>query len=949
MVFARRVMALGLAAALVWVAPVLSTDVGTPPAAVSDIVTVTDWTRPAARATGSGAGLWTTSGVVPADGAVLVGADWGGDHDTQVQVRGRDGDTWGSWYDLPNEDEHQPDPGTEEAARSLSTASDPVWVGEVDDLQFRASRPLSSLAVHRVAMVGGDGLGWTPDERRAGQVDAAAPMPAVRTRASWGADESLKNGNGPDITQDVRFSIVHHIGGGYWGPGEIEAGCEQADDKIRSIYAYHTNSRGYDDIAYNFVVDPCGNVWEGRGGGITEAVQGAHAAGFNEGSVGVLALGTFSGDTPDPVTPEMVSAMERLLAWKLDLHHVDPDGVSSEIAGGGGSSRYNDGDIVDVPVLSAHQVTNSTTCPGDVLMSELFDGALAEGTPKDTYVQAVRTRGLPKAYGGTSAEWKPGDTIDGNEHREPLDPARPVWEVDFSGVLDWRLEITDAEGNLVRATGGRGESSMARTWDLRNEDGEPVGAGTYHAELTGTNTAGKQIMPIATDLMVRSGIGRIAGDTRITTAVELSKEAFESASQVVLASAAAYPDALVASPLAASLGGPVLLTPTDELADEVAEELTRLGTTKVHVVGGTVAVDRDVTDRLVALGFEVVRYAGTTRYDTAARVATVVGGREQTGEVLVALGNHGDPSRAFPDALAAGAFGATTGAPVLLTGPDALPSDTATALRRLAPTSLRIFGGVAAISRQLEARVETAAGIASVRFAGDDRFQTATLAATEVLARFPVLDDGGPTPPPNAGRASEDSTAEPAGDPSEESTEEPRTPRPVLLASGRNWPDALGAGAATAALGGVFVLVDDTELEQSAATSDFLEDNADIVSRILVAGGTVAVASRVVIELATLELGEAIDAGEPISWPADPSDAEPAEPATDSASPTASETETGLGIPIIGGGGSPSEDPSATASATSTASATPTGTAAGVRSGDTRTSDETAPTDTPSS
>ena len=899
--------------ALLWVVPVLD-DAGESPAAVTSAfaVDVTD--------TGQRRGAGWQSTPVPADGAVMVGADWGGGHQV-VEVRASRDGTWGPWYAFDTHVEHGPDVGTDEDERSVAM-SEPVWTGPADLFQFRSSAPLPRLDVSTVAMVGGGGLEWTPDAAGNGAAQALAARPAIRTRASWGADESFRNDD-PKVHQDARFAIIHHVGGGNWPEGDIENGCAYADDWIRGIYAYHTNSRNYDDIAYNFVVDPCGNVWEGRTGGVENAVQGAHASGFNQGSVGVLALGTFSGDTPDPVTPELLNGITRLLAWKFDVHHVDPDGTTTEIAGGGGSSRYDDGDLVVLPVISAHQVQNATSCPGNDLMAALFDGVNAEATPQEGFVDDVRSRGLPKAFGGPSAAWQAGDTPDGNEHLEPLDPERPVWDVEFTRRLDWRLEITDDDGAVVRATGGSDERRLERTWDLRNEDGEPVRAGNYTATLTATVSGGDgEVRPVVTDLDVRSPIGRVAGDTRVATAVELSQEAFDAADEVVLASADAYPDALVASPLAASLAAPVLLTPKDALADEVADEIERLGATSVRVVGGPVAVSNDVTDALVDRDLEVVRYAGRTRFDTAARVAAAVTEREGGGEVLVAVGQHADPARAFPDALAAGAFGALTGSPVLLVGDGELPDDTADALADLTPEDVLLFGGTVAIDTRLERRIGRAADGATVaRLAGADRFDTAALAAVEIVERapWPVEDDG---PPDTATRnASEEPTEEPSESATEDDASDPPTPRPILLASGRNWPDALGAGAATAALRGIFLLVDDDDLDESQATADFLEAHTGHVARLLIAGGPVAIDSDVVLALAELSLGEHIEVGEPIAWPRDPNE-EP-EPA-----PTATESETedgGIALPLPGASeSSSSESASASPSDDATASEDPT-------------------------
>lgn len=359
--------------------------------------------------------LVAVSEPVRAGDAVLLGARW--TSDATVQVRSRVDGEWQEWLPLHRDrEEHLPDPDSRELAEIDQDVSEPIWIGGASEVQFRSDQELD-LDVSWIDTSGGEGIAWQPDETSAQSLadlsttsSASASVPKVLTRADWGADESLRTDK-VDYSSSgtVRFSVLHHVGGGHWSSGEISNGCTRADDWIRSIYEYHTQVRGYWDIAYNFVVDPCGRIWEGRWGGIDKPVTGAHAGGFNDGSVGVLALGSFDGSSADPVTSALKTGINEIMGYKLGSDNVDP-GTSIKEVSGGGSARWPSGTEVQVPTLSAHQVTNFTSCPGDKLFGALFTGSGASGLPRDAYVSAVEKVIDDNGYGDP----EPDPTIKGD-------------------------------------------------------------------------------------------------------------------------------------------------------------------------------------------------------------------------------------------------------------------------------------------------------------------------------------------------------------------------------------------------------------------------------------------------------------------------------------------------------------------------------------------------------
>ncbi|MGW7703386.1 N-acetylmuramoyl-L-alanine amidase [Kitasatospora sp. NPDC054768] len=187
-----------------------------------------------------------------------------------------------------------------------------------------------------------------------------APRPTIVTRAGWGADESLRERDFV-YTGPVREVFVHHT------DTATDYACADAPRVIRAIYQYHVKTNGWRDIGYNFLVDRCGTVYEGRAGGVERPVQGAHTLGFNADSSGIAALGTYvDGRPPQP----LVDGLAALAAWKLGLEAQPADG-RTKLTSSSGASRYPRGSVVEFDAVSGHRDAVATECPGNALYALL--------------------------------------------------------------------------------------------------------------------------------------------------------------------------------------------------------------------------------------------------------------------------------------------------------------------------------------------------------------------------------------------------------------------------------------------------------------------------------------------------------------------------------------------------------------------------------------------------
>jgi uncharacterized protein with LGFP repeats len=183
--------------------------------------------------------------------------------------------------------------------------------------------------------------------------------PRIVTRRGWGADEGLRERRFV-YTKKVKAAFVHHTasGNGYR--------CTQVPSLIRGIYRYHVKSMGWRDIGYNFLVDKCGNIYEGRAGGVAKAVLGAHTLGFNTNSMGIAVVGSYGSKKPPAAA---TTAVARLAAWKLGLYGGNPKGKTYLKSGGG--NRYPKGKKVRLNVISGHRDGFATECPGRKLYRKL--------------------------------------------------------------------------------------------------------------------------------------------------------------------------------------------------------------------------------------------------------------------------------------------------------------------------------------------------------------------------------------------------------------------------------------------------------------------------------------------------------------------------------------------------------------------------------------------------
>ncbi|BDE57165.1 cold-shock protein [Rhodococcus hoagii] len=183
----------------------------------------------------------------------------------------------------------------------------------------------------------------------------------IISRKAWGANEGIRCQN-PTYDDSTGGATVHHTAETNNYTREQSAGI------VRGIYAYHAQSLGWCDIGYNVLVDRFGQIFEGRFGGLDRPVQGAHAGGFNENTVGIAMMGNFVNEPAPAATIESVG---KYLGWRLKLANLNPKGQVTMYSEGTQYSKYPLGQRVVLPTIFAHRDVGYTECPGSAAYAQM--------------------------------------------------------------------------------------------------------------------------------------------------------------------------------------------------------------------------------------------------------------------------------------------------------------------------------------------------------------------------------------------------------------------------------------------------------------------------------------------------------------------------------------------------------------------------------------------------
>lgn len=314
------------------------------------------------------------------------------------------------------------------------------------------------------------------------------------------------------------------------------------------------------------------------------------------------------------------------------------------------------------------------------------------------------------------------------------------------------------------------------------------------------------ITALSTSAFASTTYSIMSGANRYDTMAKLTADMASPYSDVaILATGTNFPDALAASSfagsLAASKGGsvPVVITDSKSLSSQARTVLVdRLKVKKVYLVGGTAALSSTVETQLKSAGIQTSRIAGSARSRTANMLAKAMPVRSNTNTAIIVTGTT------YPDALSIAPYAYATRSPIFLTERNTLTPETQATIKSQGLTNAIIVGGTSAVPASVESQLRNS-GVTSIsRWWGQNRYQTSSVIADNSV-KAGVLSYSG-----------------------------------SYIATGRNFPDALSAGAVAGSARVPLLLADNTA---TSALDDHLLSNTNVgsIDRIVFAGGDSAV------------------------------------------------------------------------------------------------------------
>lgn len=154
--------------------------------------------------------------------------------------------------------------------------------------------------------------------------------------------------------------VLHHT-------AESMDSTKSDEDMLRGIYAYHTLSNEWWDIAYNYIVGQRWKIYEGRAWG--DYVVGAHALYNNMGTVGIAVLGNYN---KNHLNRDQIAGIGQAISMMAKKYGITLTDQKKWVIKCDTSLCYPF-EVVTTKSLIGHQDVGRTDCPGSDIYEHIPD------------------------------------------------------------------------------------------------------------------------------------------------------------------------------------------------------------------------------------------------------------------------------------------------------------------------------------------------------------------------------------------------------------------------------------------------------------------------------------------------------------------------------------------------------------------------------------------------
>jgi hypothetical protein len=242
-----------------------------------------------------------------------------GEHSISIRYS-EDGHFWNEWKELHLDYAHNKDNVSNSFVTTELEYIDKkykYYQFSFDSKVFSSESIILHLFTPKVSVLDNQFNNRLPQSDINTQLTCSCSQPSYTNRSNWGCPTGSSSSWTP-VNTTVTHLIIHH-----------SAGSNSSSNwaaTVLSIWNQHTNTNGWGDIGYNWLIDPNGVVYEGRATSGSSDPIGAHMCSNNSNKMGVCLLGDLTSQQP---TSAARQSLLKILAWKSCQKNIDPLGSGS--------------------------------------------------------------------------------------------------------------------------------------------------------------------------------------------------------------------------------------------------------------------------------------------------------------------------------------------------------------------------------------------------------------------------------------------------------------------------------------------------------------------------------------------------------------------------------------------------------------------------------------------